>query len=61
MSGDTQRAAVIECVDDLDAMYREYKGVAARVGALELKSWGRREFHMVLPSGVSLQFYQVIG
>jgi len=48
-------------VDDLDAIYREYRGVAARVGALEMKSWGRREFHMVLPSGVCLQFYQVTG
>jgi len=48
-------------VDDLEAMYQEYRGVAAKVGALELKSWGRREFHMVLPSGVCLQFYQVIG
>jgi len=48
-------------VDDLEAMYREYRGVAARVGALEMKSWGRREFHMVLPSGVCLQFYQAAG
>jgi len=46
-------------VDDLDAIYHEYRGVAARVGPLEMKSWGRREFHMVLPSGVCLQFYQV--
>ena len=45
-------------VDDLDALYREYQGVAARVGPLEMKSWGRREFHMVLPSGVCLQFHQ---
>ncbi len=48
-------------VDDLEAIYREYRGVAAKVGPLELKSWGRREFHMVLPSGVCLQFYQVTG
>ena len=48
-------------VDDLDAMYREYRGIAAVVGPLEMKSWGRREFHMVLPSGVCLQFYQVTG
>lgn len=45
-------------VDDLDALYAEYRGCSARVGALEMKSWGRREFHMVLPSGVCLQFYQ---
>jgi hypothetical protein len=48
-------------VDDLDAMYREYQGVAANVGPLEMKSWGRREFHMVLPSGVCLQFYEATG
>jgi len=48
-------------VDDLEAIYQEYRGVAANVGALEMKSWGRREFHMVLPSGVCLQFYQVTG
>ena len=45
-------------VDDLDALYEEYRGVAARVGPLEMKSWGRREFHMVVPSGVCFQFYQ---
>jgi hypothetical protein len=39
-------------------LYAEYRGVDARVGPLELKSWGRREFHMILPSGVALQFYQ---
>lgn len=48
-------------VDDLEALYSEYRGVAARVGPLEMKSWGRREFHMVLPSGVCLQFYQATG
>jgi catechol 2,3-dioxygenase-like lactoylglutathione lyase family enzyme len=48
-------------VDDLDALYQEYRGVAAKVGPLEMKIWGRREFHMVLPSGVCLQFYQVTG
>src|SRR5882724_8191422 len=39
-------------VDDLDALYQEYRGAAARIGALELKSRGRREFHMIAPSGV---------
>ena len=48
-------------VDDLAALYAEYRTTSARVGALELKSWGRREFHMILPSGVCLQFYQVDG
>lgn len=46
-------------VDDLEALYREYRDAAgARVGPLETKVWGRREFHMVVPSGVCLQFYQ---
>jgi hypothetical protein len=45
-------------VDDLDALYEEYRNVRARVGPLEMKAWGRREFHMVVPSGVCLQFYQ---
>ena len=45
-------------VDDLDALYEEYRGVAARVGPLEMKAWGRREFHLVEPVGVCFQFYQ---
>jgi hypothetical protein len=45
-------------VSDLDALYEGYRGVAARVGALEVKPWGRREFHMIVPSGVCLQFYE---
>ena len=44
-------------VSDLDALYAEYRGLPARVGPLEKKAWGRREFHMILPSGVCLQFY----
>ena len=46
-------------VDDLDALHSEYRTVQAQVGPLEEKIWGRREFHMILPSGVCLQFYQV--
>lgn len=45
-------------VSNLDMLYQEYRQVPARVGPLELKSWGRREFHMIIPSGVCLQFYQ---
>ena len=45
-------------VSDLDALHAEYKNIPANVGPLELKSWGRREFHMVLPSGVCLRFFQ---
>lgn len=44
-------------VSNLDALYEEYRGIAARVGPLEMKSWGRREFHMIVPSGVCFQFY----
>ena len=45
-------------VTNLDALYQEYRQIPARVGPLEQKSWGRREFHMIVPSGVCLQFYQ---
>jgi hypothetical protein len=45
-------------VSNLDALYEEYRGIAARVGPLETKLWGRREFHMIVPSGVCLQFYE---
>ncbi|HXN18097.1 MAG TPA: hypothetical protein VN875_07195 [Candidatus Binatus sp.] len=44
-------------VSDLDALYEEFRGSSARVGPLELKAWGRREFHMIVPSGVCFQFY----
>ena len=45
-------------VDDLDALYGEYKDCTAKVGPLEMKFWGRREFHLIAPSGVCYQFYQ---
>jgi catechol 2,3-dioxygenase-like lactoylglutathione lyase family enzyme len=45
-------------VSDLEALYQEYLHIPANVGPLETKFWGRREFHMILPSGVCLQFYQ---
>ena len=45
-------------VSDLDALYQEYHQIPAKVGPLEVKSWGRREFHMIVPSGVCLQFYK---
>lgn len=44
-------------VCDLDALYEEYRGLPANVGPLEEKPWNRREFHMIIPSGVCLQFY----
>jgi|SRR5271166_3223271 len=48
-------------VSDLNALYEEYRKLPARVGPLEIKAWGRREFHMIVPSGVCLQFYSVSG
>ncbi len=45
-------------VSDLEALYQEYREIPARVGPLEVKSWGRREFHVIVPSGVCLQFYE---
>lgn len=44
-------------VSDLDALYDKYSNIGARVGPLEIKPWGRREFHMIVPSGVCFQFY----
>jgi len=48
-------------VDDLAALHAEYRDTSAVVGPLEVKSWGRREFHMILPTGVCLQFHQAEG
>ena len=45
-------------VSHLDALYEEYRTIPADVGRLEKKSWGRREFHVIVPSGVCLQFYE---
>lgn len=45
-------------VSDLEALYEEYHHIPAKVGALEMKAWGRREFHLIAPSGVAFQFYQ---
>lgn len=48
-------------VSSLDAIYAEYREIAARIGPLEVKAWGRREFHMIIPHGVCLQFYEAAG
>jgi hypothetical protein len=53
-----ENASVSIGVAGLDALYAEYRDVPARVGPIEVKPWGRREFHMILPSGVSLQFFE---
>lgn len=45
-------------VADVDALYEKYRTIEAKVGPLEMKAWGRREFHMILSSGVCLQFYE---
>ncbi|MEA3209526.1 MAG: hypothetical protein QOE70_2583 [Chthoniobacter sp.] len=45
-------------VSDLEALYSEYRTLPAQVGPLELKPWGRREFHLIVPSGVCFQYYQ---
>jgi hypothetical protein len=45
-------------VTDLDALHGEYLSRGVAMGALEMKFWGRREFHMIVPSGVCLQFFQ---
>ncbi|MEO8191824.1 MAG: VOC family protein [Acidobacteriota bacterium] len=45
-------------VTGLDALYDEFRSVPAVVGPLEKKLWGRREFHLIVPSGVCLQFYE---
>ena len=45
-------------VHDLVGLYYEYADVPARVGIMEVKAWGRNEFHMILPGGVCLQFYE---
>jgi catechol 2,3-dioxygenase-like lactoylglutathione lyase family enzyme len=43
-------------VTDLNALYREYRAIPAKVGPLQVKPWGRREFHVIVPSGVCFQF-----
>lgn len=45
-------------VSDLDALYEELRTIPAQVGPPEVKFWGRREFHVVAPSGVCFQFYE---
>ena len=48
-------------VSDLEALYLEYRDIPAKVGPLETKPWGRREFHLIVPSGICFQFYQQAG
>jgi hypothetical protein len=59
-NGDRHWAENCSCVigvSDLDALFAEYRDEGLALGALEIKSWGRREFHMILPTCVCLQFH----
>jgi hypothetical protein len=42
----------------VDALHDEYARRGVAPGALEMKPWGRREFHVITPSGVCFQFYE---
>ncbi len=53
------RASFSIGVHGLDELYAQWRGLPIRVGPLEVKAWGRREFHLIVPSGVCLQFYEV--
>ncbi len=53
-----ENASFSIAVSDLDGLYAEYRAAAARITPPEVKAWGRREFHMILSSGVCLQFYE---
>ena len=48
-------------VRGLKSLYEEYRDIRARVGPLEMKSWGRREFHLIAPPGIAFQFYESEG
>ena len=48
-------------VSNLEALYEQLRQIPAKVGPLEQKAWGRREFHVIVPSGVCLQFYEDAG
>ena len=45
-------------VRDLDALYDSYRSLPVQVGPLEMKEWDRREFHIIVASGVCFQFYE---
>lgn len=44
-------------VDDLDSLYEEYRDLPFRLKPPEMKAWGRREIHMIVPPGVCFQFF----
>jgi hypothetical protein len=45
-------------VNGLEALFRDYRNAGFDVGPLERKSWGRMEFHVIVPPGVCFQFYE---
>ncbi len=45
-------------VGDLDAFYAEIRAVDGTVKPPTAMPWGRREVHVIVPSGVCFQFYQ---
>ncbi len=53
-----ENASFSIAVSNVADLYQEYLHLPAKVGPLEVKPWGRREFHIVIPSGVCLQFYE---
>ena len=46
-------------VSDLEALDLEYRHIPAKVSPPETKAWARREFHLIAPSRVCSQFYQL--
>jgi hypothetical protein len=34
------------------------KDIPARISLPEMRPWGRREVHLIVPSGICFQFYQ---
>src|SRR5437762_11752633 len=43
-------------VSDLEALYEQYRRVPAQGGPPQRKTWGPREFHLIVPSGGALLF-----
>jgi catechol 2,3-dioxygenase-like lactoylglutathione lyase family enzyme len=46
-------------VSNLDDLYEEYKEIPARLSPPAMRPWGRRELHIIIPSGVCLQFWEL--
>ncbi len=53
----------IPVVSGIEVLYAQWQALdiwhdGSRLGALEMKSWGRREIHIIDPAGVCLHFYE---